>query len=315
MLAPAIVLLLLTTTYPLLFALVSSFRFWRLSKPGEEHWVGLANYARAFGDRNFLNSFFVTMNFTVLSVALSVLIGLGIALLLQRQGKLNTFTKTILIFPFAISPALKGYSFRFMLNDTYGVFDAIFDPFFRVLGSIVSLGGLINYPEFSIGWQPNRINVIPEISFPITPDTVWLGEGFWALFWIAMSETWGWAPLIALMFVGALGSISTDIFNAAKIDGATNREVFWHITLPLLKPVILIVTLLKTIFSLRMFDQVVTMTGGGPGKATQTINYYIYQIGFGRSLDMGYASALAYILVVLLSLFAFFYVKVLLNRN
>ena len=78
-----------------------------------------------------------------------------------------------------------------------------------------------------------------------------------------MSETWGWAPLIALMFVGALGSISTDIFNAAKIDGATNWEVFRHITLPLLKPVILIVTLLKTIFSLKMFDQVVTMTGGG----------------------------------------------------
>ena len=130
-----------------------------------------------------------------------------------------------------------------------------------------------------------------------------------------MSETWGWAPLIALMFVGALGAISPDIFNAAKIDGATNWEVFRHITLPLLRPVILIVTLLKTIFSLRMFDQVVTMTGGGPGKATQTINYYIYQIGFGRSLDMGYASAIAYILVVLLSIFAFFYVKVLLNRN
>ena len=97
-----------------------------------------------------------------------------------------------------------------------------------------------------------------------------------------MSETWGWAPLIALMFVGALGSIGTDIFNAAKIDGATNWEVFRHITLPLLKPVILIVTLLKTIFSLKMFDQVVTMTGGGPGKATQTINYYIYQIGLGE---------------------------------
>ena len=308
-------MLVLTTTYPLLTALVNSFRFWKLSKPGEEHWVGLANYARAFGDRNFLNSFFVTLNFTVLSVALSVIIGLAIALLLQRQSKLNTFTKALLIFPFAVSPALKGYSFRFMLNDEYGVFDAIFDPFFQALGFIFTLGGLIKYPEFSIGWEPNRINVIPEFSLPITPETIWLGQDFWALFWIAMSETWGWAPLIALMFVGALGSISTDIFNAAKIDGATNWEVFRFITLPLLKPVILIVTLLKTIFSLKMFDQVVTMTGGGPGKATQTINYYIYQIGFGRSLDMGYASAIAYILVILLSIFAFFYVKVLLNRS
>lgn len=277
--------------------------------------MGFDNYIRAFTDRNFLNSFFVTVNFTILSVALSVIIGLAIALLLQRQSRINTFTKTLLIFPFAVSPALKGYSFRFMLNDNYGVFDAIFDPIFSALGFIVTLGGLIKYPAFSIGWEPNRVNVIPEISFPITNTTVWLGEDFWALFWIAMSETWGWAPLIALMFIGALGSISTDIFNAAKIDGATNWEVFRHITLPLLKPVILIVTLLKTIFSLKMFDQVVTMTGGGPGRATQTINYFIYQTAFGRSLDMGYASAIAYILVVLLSIFAFFYVKVLLSRT
>lgn len=308
-------LLLLTTTYPLLYALANSFRYWRLSRPGDERWIGLDNYVRAFSDRNFLNSLAVTFNFTVLSVALSVLIGLAIALLLQRQSRINTLTKTLLIFPFAVSPALKGYSFRFMLNENYGVFDALLDPFIRFFGTLLTLGGLIRYPELTLGWEVNRINLLPKLTLPVTPETVWLGEDFWALFWIAMSETWGWAPLIALMFVGALGSISTDIFHAAKIDGATNWEVFRFITLPLLKPVILIVTLLKTIFSLKMFDQVVTMTGGGPGRSTQTINFFIYQVGFGRSLDMGYASAVAYILVILLSVFAFIYVKLLLQRR
>lgn len=315
LLTPALLLVALTTTYPLIYALVSSFRSWSLRRPDDQAWIGLENYRRAFVDIGFVNSVIVTFNFTVLSVALSVIIGLAIALVLQKPSRLNTITKTLLIFPFAVSPALKGYSFRFMLNDTYGVLDAIVDPIVRLFGTVLTLGGLITYPDVRIAWQTARYDLIPTLTLPITTDTVWLGEEFWALFWIAMSEVWGWAPLIALMFLGALGSISPEIYNAAKIDGATNWTLFWFITLPLLRPVILIVTLLKTIFSLKMFDQVVTMTGGGPGRATQTINYYIYQVGFGRSLNMGYASALSYLLVVVLSILAFLYVKALLQRS
>jgi len=116
------------------------------------------------------------------------------------------------------------------------------------------------------------------------------------------------------MFVGALGSISPDIFEAAKVEGATNWQLFWKVTLPLLSPVIVIVTLLKTIFSLKMFDQVVSMTGGGPGRATQTLNYYVYINGF-RFLDMGYAAALSYILIIALSIFAVIYVRMLYRQG
>ena len=98
------------------------------------------------------------------------------------------------------------------------------------------------------------------------------------------------------------------------MDGASGYQVFYHITLPLLRPVILIALLLKTIFSLKMFDQVVTMTGGGPGNSTQTFNYFIYQVGF-TNLDMGYASALAIMLVVFLSIIAYLYVKLLLGKQ
>lgn len=308
-------LLFLTTTYPLIYALVNSFRFWLLSRPGTERWVGVENYLRAVGDNGFLNSLVVSINYTVLAVTFSVLLGLAIALLLQKASRIHTVVKVLLIFPFALSPALKGFSFRFMLDSDYGVFDALIDPVLRALAAVLTLGGLIDYPAFAIGGlELGRLTLIPSLEFPVTPDTVWLGDDFWALFWIALSEVWGWAPLFALMFLGALGSISDDIFNAARMDGANSWRIFWHITLPLLRPVILIVTLLKIISSLRMFDQVVTMTGGGPGRATQTINYYIYEVAFGRSLDMGYASALAYILVVLLALFAFIYVKTLFRQ-
>ena len=261
--------------------------------------LSLDNYALAFSDSRFINSLNVTFWFTVLSVALSVLIGLFIAVIVQKEGTLHTFTKVLLIFPFAVSPALKGYSWRFMLNEEYGIYDLLIDNLI-----VAPLNALIYL-----------FNTLPFVDItPISESIVWLGHHFWSLFMLAMSETWGWAPLIALMFVGALGSIDIQIFEAARIDGANNFQIFWRVTLPLLRPVILIVTMLKTIFSLKMFDQVVTMTGGGPVRATQTINYYIHQVGFVRSLDIGYASAMSYILVVILTVLAALYVSRVLNR-
>ena len=277
---PALLVVALTTTYPLISAFFTSFRFWRLTtspEPGE--WVGFENYLRAFGDGDFLNSIIVTLIYSLISVAFSLGLGLTFALLLQRENRFNTAIRVLLIFPYAVSPALKGFSWRFMLNPNYGVYDWI-------MGTL----------------------------FPFWSGVIWLAEPGWALFWMAMSEVWGWAPLIALMFIGALGSIPEGIYEAARIDGASKLQLFRSITLPLLLPVILIVALLKTIFSLKLFAQVVTMTGGGPGRATQTLNYYVYQNAF-RNLDMGYASALAWILVFVMSVFAFFYVYLVLQRQ
>lgn len=187
--------------------------------------------------------------------------------------------KITLILPYAVAPALKGFSWRFMLNQEYGVYD----------------------------WLVKTI-------FPFMEGTVWLGSAFWALFSIALSEVWGWAPLIALMFIGALGGISPEIHEASRVDGANRWQSLFRITLPMMWPVIAIATLLKAIFSFKMFDQVVTMTGGGPGRSTQTINHLIYQQGFSF-LDMGYSSAMAVMLVVMLTAFAAIYVRVLMKES
>ncbi len=314
---PALVVVFATTVYPLLAALYYSFHKYDLRKAPQfavqfasqlgdplvsVDWslVSLNNYARAFSDSRFINSLNVTFWFTVISVGLSVIIGLLIAVVVQKNGRLHTLTKILLIFPFAVSPALKGYSWRYMLNEEYGIYDLLIDVVIvRPINVVIEL-----------------VNTLPVVDIaPLSESIVWLADRFWALFMLAMSETWGWAPLIALMFVGALGSIDEQIFEAARIDGANRLQIFWRVTLPLLRPVILIVTMLKTIFSLKMFDQVVTMTGGGPVRATQTINYYIHQVGFVRNLDIGYASALSYILVVILTLLAALYVAKVLNRE
>jgi len=280
LLAPALLVVLLTTTYPLVYALMSSFRDWRLQRgPRPRAWIGLDNYLRAFGDGNFQNSIVVTLIFAALSVTLSIVLGLAIGLLLNKPGWRYTAVKSLLLFPFAVSPALKGYSWRFMLNPDYGLYT-------NLIGTLI----------------------------PPLDNMVWLSSAAGALFWIAFSEVWGWAPLIALMILGALGGISPEINEAARLDGAGRWNLFWHVTLPLLLPVLLVIILLRTIFSLKMFDQVVTMTGGGPGRSTQTINFFIYQVGF-RNLDMGYASALAVMLVLALSLFAFAYVRLVMGKR
>ncbi len=274
LLVPALLLVFGTAIYPLVNSFLISFQQWRLSRsPTPTAFVGLDNYVTAFRDEYFQQSIFITLEYTVISVGLTLVLGLGMAMILQKRTRLNNVARMLLIFPFAVSAALKGISFKFYISPDYGVIQALL-----------------------------------SLIFPPARDMVWLADPFWALFWIAVTEVWGWAPLYALIFIGALGSISPEIFEAAKVDGAQNWDTFWKITLPLLKPVIVIATLLKTISSLRMFDQVVMMTGGGPGRSTQTLNYYVYLTAF-RNLDMGYAAALGFILLVALGVFAYLYVR------
>ncbi len=280
LLLPALSVIAITSTYPLIYAFWLGSRRWLISEsPSPQQFVGLENFIRALSDSQFLMVARTSFIYTAISVILSVIIGLAIALILQKPGISSTFTKSLLIFPFAISPALKGYTFRYMLHPESGIID-------RFLNAI----------------------------FPSTENLIWLGHTGWAIFWLAMTEVWGWAPLVALMFLGALGSISPYIFEAAKLDGMNNVQLFYYITLPLLLPVVLTVTLLRTIFSLKMFDQVVTMTNGGPGGSTQTFNYHIYQTGF-RFMDMGYAAAMASILIVIMAIISSLYVKSLKRRG
>lgn len=279
LLLPGLFVIFLTTIVPIISVINLSFKDWQITRsrdPGP--YVGLDNYTRAFQDSDFWNSVFITLGYSFITVFFAILIGLFCAIILQRSNHVSGIIKAMLIFPFAISLTLRGYSFRFMLLEGQGVIDTLIDFF-----------------------------------FPPLQDILWLGNPWTALFWLCVPIFWSWGPLCGLMLLGSLNAISPEIFEAARVDGANPVRIFRSITLPLLRPMILVVVLLVTLFSVRVFDSVHTMTAGGPGRSTEILNYYIYRVGF-QIFDIGYASALSIILTMILLVLAYMYSRMLISN-
>jgi len=265
LLVPALVIVLGTTLWPLGSAIATSFRNWRLKRsPVPQGWVGLDNYAFAFEEPEFWNALQVTAMFVTLDVVIAVAVSLGLALLLRRAGVLQSLTRAVLILPFAMSPALIGVSFRFMFNGEYGVLAK------------------------GIGW------LVPPLV-----DVIWLASPGYAMAALILSDVWHWFPYLTLIFLGGLAAVPVETEEAALIDGATPWQITRLVVLPQIKGVIAVALLLKTIFALKMFDSVQTLTGAGPGITTQTLAHYVYTIGFVH-YDMGHASALAIVLTAIL---------------
>jgi multiple sugar transport system permease protein len=274
------VIVLATTLYPLAYSFVTSFREWDLTKqrrPGG--FVGVENYVHAATESGFQNSFWVTTIFVVTSVILTVILAMSLALLLRRKGRMHTFTRIILILPFAMSPALIGVSYRFMFNPEFGVLA-------KGLGAV----------------------------FPALEGTPWLASPDLAMAILVITDVWHWTPYMTFMCLGGLASIPRETEEAARIDGASNLRIIFGIILPQMKGVLLVTAVLKTIFALKMFDQVVTLTGGGPGTSTETMAFFIFNVGF-KWFDMGYASALAWILTVIMMVISAWYVRMLLSER
>jgi multiple sugar transport system permease protein len=277
---PAALLVLGTTVWPLAVSLVTSFRDWRLTRsltPGP--FIGTEHYLTAMSDDpDFANALQVTASFVAIDVPLTVLCALGLALLLRRAGVLHNMTRAVLILPFAVSPALVGISFRFMFNAEMGVFT----------------------------WMAGAL-------LPWLKGFVWLADPVAALLVLVFSDAWRWVPYMTLVVLGGLAALPKEPEEAARIDGASEWQVFRDVTLPALTPVLAVVAILKTVFALKMFDQVVTLTGGGPGQSTVTLAHLVYSIAF-RWYDMGYASAVAWILTAMLVFLAVWYMKLVLRK-
>jgi multiple sugar transport system permease protein len=280
LLIPAFVIVLATTLYPLAYSFVTSFREWDLTKqrrPGD--FVGIDNYVHAATEAGFQNSLWVTTIFVVTSVILTLILAMSLALLLRRKGRMHTFTRIILILPFAMSPALIGVSYRFMFNPEFGVIA-------KGLGAV----------------------------FPALEGVPWLAHPDLSMAILVITDVWHWTPYMTFMCLGGLASIPRETEEAARIDGASNLRIIFGIVLPQMKGVLLVTAVLKTIFALKMFDQVVTLTGGGPGTSTETMAFFIFNVGF-KWFDMGYASALAWILTVIMMIISAWYVRMLLSER
>ena len=280
LLAPTLLVVAAMAAFPLGYSLVLSFRQWKLAQsntPGD--FVGLQNYINLLtDDPEFWDTLRVTCVFVGADVLATLVIALSVALLLRKAGRVNSLARVLLMLPFVMSPALIGISFRFFLNPEYGVFQA-------ALASVL--------PWFA--------------------GKVWLADATLSMIAVVASDVWHWAPYMTLVILGGLASIPADTQEAAKVDGASNWAVFRDITLPQLKPVIAIVLLLKTVFALKAFDTIYTLSSGGPGTSTQTLAYFVYQTAFNY-YDMGYAAAAAYVLTAVLMVLAGFYLRLLFGK-
>jgi multiple sugar transport system permease protein len=257
LITPAALLLTLFQVVPIAIGANASFRDWALYNP-KKTWVGLHHYEAVLSDPEFLwvvlpNTFI----FMILSVAGALVLGLALALLLNRPFAGQKVVQTVLLVPLMVAPVIAAIMMRWMFNDQFGIVNAV-------------LEGL------GLDGQP------------------WLVERWTAFGVIVMTDIWLWTPWYTLLLLAGLQSLPREPFEAAAIDGTSTWRVFTHLTLPMLRSVIVVCVVIRAIDAFRTFDIVWTLTGGGPGRSTELFSLYAYVLAF-LTLDFGRGSAAAII--------------------
>jgi multiple sugar transport system permease protein len=263
-LLPALLLLLFVFGYPIVRAFWLSLFTKNLGTELQPVFSGLYNYVRMAGDGRFWQSFWTTTVFTTVAVVSELLLGLGIALVLNHKFRGRGFVRTTAILPWALPTALIGLAWAWIFNDQFGV---------------------VNDILLRLGLIKTGIN--------------WLGDPTLAMAAVIFADVWKTTPFISILLLAGLQSISADLYEAHSIDGATPWQNFTKITLPLLMPQILIAVLFRFAQSFGIFDLIAVMTGGGPGGATEVVSLYIYSTVM-RYLDFGYGAALVVVTFLLL---------------
>jgi multiple sugar transport system permease protein len=266
MVAPILLIRLFTTVYPFLSTLVNSFYDIRILK-GVNEFVGLSNYLNVFKDRKVITSIEFTVIFVVVSMIGHVIFGVALALILNMKTKLKRFLRTIVLIPWAMPTVVIGMAAKWAFNDKYG----LINDFIRRFNS-----------DFSLSWL-------------IHTDTARIA--------VILVDLWKDLPFFAILVLSGLQFISNDIYEAAKVDGASSVQSFFRITLPLIARHVATLCIPFTMWRLTMFDLVYAMTSGGPGEDTALIAYRITTEAF-TNLNIGYASTLAIILFAVMALFS-----------
>lgn len=252
---PAVVLILLILAFPIAYTIYLSLTQWTGSVTRAPEWVGLDNYVRIFtDDPRFWAAFARTMGFTVLTVAVQTVLGVALAVLLHRELRLRGLLRSVMLMPMIATPVAIALVWRLMFQPDLGIFN-----------QILTAVGL--------------------------PSSTWLANENLALPLLALVDTWEWTPLIALITLAGLTALPVEPMEAALIDRANAWQRFWHITLPMVRPVIVVALVFRLIDAIKTFDIIFVMTQGGPGFATETLNLYIYNSAF-QYQKLGYASAL-----------------------
>ena len=257
---PAALLLLATLAYPIAYAVYISFAEINLGTFRPAGWVGWDNYMTVVEDDRFWSAIAITGKYLVFAMPLQLVLGFAIAMLINVDWAGRGVVRAAFLIPRAIAPVIAG-----------GIWRMLLDP----------LWGIVNYSIGMVG--------LGAID--------WLGEPFWAMATVIFIDTWRWTPFVVLIASAALLSLPRELYEAAEIDGAGHLATLWHITLPLLVPVIAATFVVRWLGAVKMFDVVLASTNGGPGRATSVINMYIYEEAF-RGLRFAESAAASMIVLV-----------------
>lgn len=262
--APAVVIMVIALLYPLGYMIWGSFRAWDPSQAiGEAEFVGLKNYVTLWNDPNFRESLGVTLKFAFFVVTFEMVIGVGLALFLDRNIRGMSALRTMFILPMMIAPVVVGLMWRYMYHPTVGTFNRTLD----------ALG-------------------LPKVD--------WLGQH--ALTSVIIADIWQWTPFIFILALAALQSLPRSALEAARIDGATAWQQIWHIKLPLMMPVLIVTGLLRLIDAFKVLEVILVMTEGGPGLSTEILALRISRTAT-EFRELGVAAAMSnYLLILLLAL-------------
>lgn len=268
---PTIVVLIMLTIFPLVYSLVISFFNWNLLSNSPMEFIAFDNYVDIFTDPTYQKALGITFVYTGASVFFEIILGVMLALL-AYQGAFGTrILRTVVISAMVISPVVVGTAWRLMYNEGYGLINYILDQ--------VGIGG---YPFLS-----DNKTVLPAII---------------------LADIWEWTPLVFVIVLAGLQGVSTDILEAASADGANAWQKFWKIIIPCIAPSIVFALLLRIMESFKSYDLIYTMTGGGPGTASQNINVLMYKTAF-RYYDLSLTAAMAVISLIIVNIIAGFLLK------
>jgi multiple sugar transport system permease protein len=271
LLAPSLIVVFGVFVYPLGYSLWMSLQAYNIVTPAR--FIGLRNYERILSDETFWHSALVTFQFAIPTFILEVLIGFGIALLLERHTRGRGLIRSIILIPLLLTPVVEALNWRVMLNYDFGV----------------------------VNWLIGLVG-IPKVN--------WVNDATLAMPALMVLEIWRVVGFEVLVFSAGLAALPHEPFESAQIDGASSWQQLVHLTLPMLMPLFVVVALFRSYELLRVFDIVYGLTGGGPGRATETLSFHIFNQMIS-GFQVGYASAAAYVLFAISLVLVAIIIKVL----
>ncbi|MBA2357880.1 MAG: sugar ABC transporter permease [Actinobacteria bacterium] len=278
LIAPAVLIILALTIFPLAFSLWVSFVEFDFSVSNEHPWVGLDNFRDNWRDPVWIHSLKVTAILATASVVVELAIGFLLALAMLRPFRGRRPLMTLFVLPLFMSPVIVGGFFDLFLRRPFG----------------------------PMNWLLNQIPWMGDVSIDFTNDFPW------TFISLIIADAWQWTPFMFVILLAGLSSISDELYEAAEIDGAKPRQSFFFVTLPLLMPIVLIALTFRFIDAAKLFDIIYSLTRGGPGTDTYTSSYYLYQQGF-EFFHLGQGTAGSWMFLVFLTVISFWLVRRLLK--